>query len=119
MIESFETNIVNTQSTYAGVRPRDHSDHNAVGTLVRQVVEKIKTEPIEEGFERFPAPQVVYYHAYPATNRPKNVVADDLQRKQEIFMSYAKHDGAVCQTIRECYTWPSVYGGFLDRQYTE
>jgi LmbE family N-acetylglucosaminyl deacetylase len=119
LIESFEANIVNTQSTYAGVRPRDHSDHNAIGTLVRQVVEKIKTEPIEEGFERFPAPQVVYYHAYPATNRPKNVVGDELQRKQEIFMSYAKHDGAVCQTIHECYTWPSVYGGFLDRQYTE
>ena len=56
------------------------------------------------------------YMGYPLQSQEVNLDVSAQALKERIFMAYAKHDGAVCQTTAECAS-TRTYGSYLLRQY--
>jgi LmbE family N-acetylglucosaminyl deacetylase len=83
----------------------DHSDHHAVGALVRMALG-----------EQSQGHEFVLYEGYPILQRPVNLVEPAIAAKLTTFLAYAKHDGAVCQSAEECAQL-ITYGSYLTRQY--
>ncbi len=83
----------------------DHADHHAAGILT------------DEAARGYPEPYTIsHYIGYPDKEFPVNLTDDDIVRKQGVFLTYAKFDGAVCQTAFECQQ-TYTYGRYLSRQY--
>ncbi len=83
----------------------DHADHHDVGILTAQAAEAYRQPHT-----------LMRYLGYPNKLLPVNLSDDFVTTKLATFMTYAKFDGAVCQTAFECqgtYT----YGSYLTRQY--
>lgn len=84
----------------------DHSDHRAAGELTRLArAQYVETHRIEA------------YEGYSTKLQPVNLFNEQAISKELTFLTYAKYDGAVCQTAIECrqtYT----YGSYLTRKYT-
>lgn len=110
LIETFHPTEVRSLAPGTGTTVADHSDHAAVGQIVRRVL---------LGYQPDWADSIVHteYVGYPIQELPQNVYDDSLHAKQEMFMAYAQHDGGVCKTIESCYEH-SAYGAYLSRQYT-
>jgi LmbE family N-acetylglucosaminyl deacetylase len=83
----------------------DHSDHHAAGILTDEAVRGYQ-EPFT----------INHYIGYPDKAFPVNISDDDLVLKQAAFLTYAKFDGAVCQSAFECQQ-TYTYGSYLSRQY--
>ncbi len=81
----------------------DHSDHRAVGTLVRSSLAKNNIA-------------IKYYVGYPVHAWQPNVSNDDLSAKSAAFFAYAQHDPGVCRDLMSCRQ-QGVYGFYLERQY--
>lgn len=83
----------------------DHSDHLAGGIITRLAAKKYTD-----------AHTLWAYTGYPVRLQPVNLFDADVADKQETFLTYAKYDGAVCQTAFECHQ-TFTYGSYLIRQY--
>ncbi|MDB5181745.1 MAG: hypothetical protein JWP13_508 [Candidatus Saccharibacteria bacterium] len=83
----------------------DHSDHHSVGTLT-QLARATYTSEVK----------LDTYIGYPTMSQPINLSDDVIADKQVWFLAYAKHDGAVCQSVSECEQL-ITYGSYLARQY--
>ena len=62
----------------------DHSDHHAAAYLAHDASDAY-----------FQAHQITAYLGYPATARPENVFGDDLDRKKEVYYTYAAFDDQI------------------------
>ncbi|HEX8182569.1 MAG TPA: PIG-L family deacetylase [Candidatus Saccharimonadales bacterium] len=85
----------------------DHADHHDVGTLTTEAAASY-LQPHE----------LLQYLGYSNKLLPANLSDDDVTVKQSTFLSYAKFDGAVCQTAFECQN-TYTYGNYLLRQYPQ
>jgi len=103
---------IRTQSTIAGTRFQDHSDHLSVSRFVGRAYSKYETDQ----FNNEVVIPLKHYMGYPIHEHGVNIGGDDLSRKIEIFLNYAKHDGSVCQTSALCLK-NQAYGAYLPRQY--
>lgn len=92
----------------ACVWPFDHSDHLVTGRLARAAATSL-----------YARRRVLGARGYPAMEEtPPNVSGAALARKLDIFLAYARHDPAVCQTATACRADP-FYGPILLRQYLQ
>lgn len=85
----------------------DHSDHLLAGAYTRSALLQYATKNT--------APIIKYYIGYPIDQSPENVSGQDYTDKADMFYSYAKYDGFVCQTVARCKGGP--YDKWLRRQY--
>jgi hypothetical protein len=78
----------------------DHADHHDVGILTAEAADNYTTNH-----------SLTHYLGYPERELPENLPDDMVTAKQNIFLIYAKSDGAVCQTVYECNRarWRSSY----------
>lgn len=83
----------------------DHTDHAAVGTLVAAAA------ATHRGLYTLSA-----YAGYPNRLLEPNLTPEQFGDKQAVFLAYALHDGAVCQTAEDCAA-TVTYGNYLSRQY--
>ena len=86
----------------------DHSDHKSVGSYTDHAMKLYVSNH---------AVTTRYYVGYSGREWPQNVFGEDLSKKTNAFLEYAKHDNAVCQTLEECKKLRS-YGSYLPRQYS-
>jgi LmbE family N-acetylglucosaminyl deacetylase len=83
----------------------DHADHHDSGTLTDEAAAAyLQTHAIQ------------HYVGYPVVGNPVNLPEDRITHKHDAFLAYAKHDGAVCQSVIECQQ-TITYGNYLTRQY--
>ncbi len=90
-----------------GVASGDHPDHQSVGRIVAEAVD---AGPID-------AEVVQYAIGYLAAERPANLDPDVLDRKLEVFASYAAHDPVVARDEIQKYLEVRGFGEWLQRQY--
>lgn len=110
LMMAFRPTEVRYLTPEAGVDISDHSDHAAVGWLVRDFLGRYQSAA-------FTPPLRTEYVGYPQQSLAENVSGELLSRKEASFMAYAKHDNGVCQTLDICYA-QTTYGKYLPRQYT-
>lgn len=103
---------IRTQANFTDSPYADHSDHMAVGRLVKRAHEKYQAQ-LPNG--RLPVP-LKFYIGYPIHQMEENVTGQDLTDKVAMFLQYAKFDGGVCQTSEQCNQNPA-YSAYLRRQY--
>jgi hypothetical protein len=92
----------------------DHHDHHAAAYFGFEAQKSYRTEHSVTG-----------YRGYPISDHPENVRGQDLRDKLDAFYKYASHDPLVdCYDDDSCLrsadnpNVPSVYYGWLRRQYT-
>jgi hypothetical protein len=83
----------------------DHADHRAAGKFTELAAATFLSDHT-----------ITHYMGYAESKLPANLSQEDIEAKQTIFMTYAKFDGAVCQTLFECNK-STAYGDYLARQY--
>lgn len=88
------------------VLKEDHGDHQAVNMLVQLA---LADSPYYKNIQ--------YYIGYHARLLPANLNPDQVQEKYATFLTYAKNDGAVCQSLQDCNKDFDFYGNFMQRQY--
>lgn len=85
----------------------DHPDHQVTGDIVMGTVDSGFLDP----------DRVVYAQGYGSEEREQNLDGETLQRKLEIFVTYATHDPATkCETIEKCMK-TQRFSKWLVRQY--
>jgi LmbE family N-acetylglucosaminyl deacetylase len=88
-----------------GVPDGDHADHAAAGALS------------ELASNKYLLPHAVAnYAGYPDKLLDPNLTNDQVDAKQNVFLAYARYDGAVCQSHNEC-AQTLTYGSYLARLY--
>jgi LmbE family N-acetylglucosaminyl deacetylase len=105
---------IHTQSNYVSATFPDHSDHMAVGRLVQGSYNRYETEQ----YDNVVIIPLMFYTGYPIHGFPANVSGANLAAKEAAFLSYAKFDSGVCQSISKCLQTPT-YEAYLTRQYQE
>jgi LmbE family N-acetylglucosaminyl deacetylase len=95
---------VRTQNPH-GQADGDHADHEAAGTLATLASDAYTVQHT-----------LATYAGYPEMLLDPNLTTEQISGKQIIFLTYAKHDTAVCQTPEDCAA-TMTYGNYLTRQY--
>lgn len=83
----------------------DHSDHVSAGTFAALAA---------AGYDRPHA--LTAYGGYPDKLQVPDLTAEQIAQKQAVFLAYAAHDPAVCQTAAACAS-SDTYGNYLTREY--
>jgi len=112
LIWLYEPSEFNTQSSLAGNKAKDHSDHRTVGLIATKAIKQYNSQQYR-GAVFIP---INYYVGYPIHDRTGNLKSAQFDQKMDIFMEYAAHDGAVCKNRARCSNDPA-YGAYLRRQY--
>jgi LmbE family N-acetylglucosaminyl deacetylase len=113
IMHTYQPTEIHTLSTYPGsANFTDHSDHVATSRLTKDAYDLYE----KEQYNNAVTIPIEHYIGYPVSKLPANVSGTELENKVAIFLSYAKHDGAVCHNQEECHR--TVYGIYLPRQYT-
>lgn len=112
LLDIYAPDEVHIQSTLTSYIYPDHSDHGAAGLYGQAAIDAYGVSRPEVSF------RVERYVGYPMHGLPTNLSESDRYIKQNTFLAYAKHDGAVCQSVVLCNE-RGVYGAYLSRQYTE
>ncbi|MDB5183024.1 MAG: hypothetical protein JWO47_808 [Candidatus Saccharibacteria bacterium] len=105
---------IRTLATYESKAYTDHSDHMTVSRFTTRAYDQYELNQYNNSV----IIPLKHYIGYPIHAFPENVSGDDLGTKTAIFLSYAKHDGSVCQSVEQCAANPA-YGFYLRRQYTQ
>jgi LmbE family N-acetylglucosaminyl deacetylase len=111
LMQLYRPALVRAQATTPSELYPDHSDHIAASHFAERAYEQY------EQAQQVAIP-LVRYLGYPVRDMPANVTDADLAKKQAAFFAYARFDGAVCYSVRDCSNTPT-YGEYLERQYTE
>ncbi|MDB5170043.1 MAG: hypothetical protein JWN82_439 [Candidatus Saccharibacteria bacterium] len=105
---------IHTQANdHSGQFP-DHSDHLATNAFVHQAYNAYNLQ--SGGNLTVP---IINYLGYPVRDQSENLAGKDLERKQDIFFTYAGFDGAICKTAVTICTKTLTYHSYLRRQYSE
>ncbi len=112
LVSIYQPSLINTQSGVVGTTYPDHSDHLSVNWFTNQAYKQFETEK----YDNQVSIPIKYYIGYPIHEMTANLTAAEVKGKQAIFMTYAKYDGYVCQTIEACMQNPS-YNAYLTREY--
>lgn len=107
IIQKFSANTVRTQSAYTNKEHKDHSDHLAAADLTNQAFVLSGTSATST---------LKHYLGYTTRQFAQNVTDSNLSSKMNIFLSYAQHDVAVCNSAEACMS-SDTYGNYLKRQY--
>lgn len=83
----------------------DHADHAAVGAFTSRAAAAYTS-----------LHTLAMYAGYPDARLDPNLNETQITNKQAVFLAYAPHDGAVCQTAEACAA-SATYGNYLARQY--
>ena len=105
---------IRTLATYVSTVYPDHSDHMTVSRFT----DKAHSNYEDRQFNNNVSIPIKHYIGYPVHAMPVNVSGKELSDKTAVFLSYAKHDGSVCQTAMICATEPA-FGSYLNHQYTQ
>ena len=105
IISTYKPNVIRTQAADL-ILKEDHGDHQAVNKLVQ--LSLTDTKYIKD---------IQYYLGYHVRILPVNLSPDQVQEKYATFLTYAKNDGAVCQSVHDCNKDFDFYGNFIHRQY--
>jgi len=112
LMHAYQPAEIRTQSGFTGSRYRDHSDHIAVGSLVKKAYSAYEAQQYEDQV----AIPLEFYIGYPVHERPANVFGSDLAQKEATFLVYSKFDGGACQSLQQCLANPA-YNAYLTREY--
>jgi LmbE family N-acetylglucosaminyl deacetylase len=112
LMHAYDPSEIHTQANYVSTKYPDHSDHIAVGQIVKQAYARYE----QEQFENSVNVPLSYYIGYPIHEFPANVSDGDLIAKEAIFNEYSKFDGGVCHSNAQCTKDPA-YGAYLPREY--
>ena len=112
LIKVYRPSDIRTQATFASKQYPDHSDHMSVSKFVEKAYKIYEASNLTNDS----AIPIKHYIGYPIHSMPQNVFGTDLINKIAVFLSYAKHDLAVCQSQQSCST-NQAYGYYLKRQY--
>jgi LmbE family N-acetylglucosaminyl deacetylase len=112
LMANYQASTIHTQSSLHGTLYVDHSDHQAAGAFAKRAFDAYA----QQQFDGQASLTIKYYVGYPVRQLPVNLTAEEIARKQAVFLKYAKHDGAVCHTAAQC-DQTSTYGSYLKRQY--
>lgn len=104
VMQADQPSYIRTQNP-TGAADGDHADHAAVGQLTT----------LASAMYVIPH-KLATYMGYPDTHLDVNLTSDQIMAKKSVFLSYAQHDEAVCQTDVEC-AQNVTYGNFLPREY--
>ena len=105
IVNTYKPNVIRTQAADL-ILKEDHGDHQAVNKLVQ--LSLADTNYIKD---------IQYYLGYHVRILPANLSPDQVQEKYATFLTYAKNDGAVCQSVHDCNKDFDFYGNFMHRQY--
>lgn len=112
LLHTYQPTEIRTQADYVSTIYPDHSDHINVGAYVKKAYKQFEQQQYGD--------QVViplkFYIGYPIHQMAPNVSGADLAAKEAAFLSYAKFDGATCQSLQQCQQ-SSTYGTYLTREY--
>ncbi|MEO6513330.1 MAG: PIG-L family deacetylase [Candidatus Saccharimonadales bacterium] len=114
IMQIYQPAQIRTQATVPSESFPDHSDHIAASLFARKAYEQYE----QSQYNNEAAIPLLRYVGYPVREREPNVVDGDLAKKQAAFFAYARFDGAVCYSMRDCSNTPT-YWDYLERQYTE
>jgi LmbE family N-acetylglucosaminyl deacetylase len=114
IMQIYQPAQIHTQATAGSDNYPDHSDHMAAS----QFAQKAYDAYLQAQYDNQVAIPFARYIGYPVRDMPANVAGDDLSHKQAAFFAYARFDGAVCYSMRDCSNTPT-YWSYLERQYTE
>lgn len=103
---------IRTLANYPGYNYPDHSDHITTSFYAKRAYRRYLSQLAANQT----VPPIEFYVGYPVRGRPPNVFDPDLQQKEAAFLTYARSDGAVCNSVRDCSTNP-VFKAYLSRQY--
>lgn len=110
LLRTYQPSEVRSQSAYTDSVYPDHSDHRAAGSYAQAATaayqQQLSGEQIPE----------LFYIGYPVHGFAENVMGQDLTDAIEAFLAYAKYDGSVCQTEKQCALTPT-YNAYLRTQY--
>lgn len=112
LMHFYQPTEIRTQANYIGRQFPDHSDHMAVGSLVKQSYSLYE----QQQFENSIVIPLKFYIGYPIHPMPANVSGLDLQAKTEAFLEYAQFDTAVCHNMAQCNKDLNI-SVYLRRQY--
>lgn len=109
-IKVYNPSEIRTQANDTAPGIDDHSDHITTGKLTG----------LAAGLYRFTEPKaqlsLEFYMGYPIRALSTNVTTDDMQRKTEAFLAYARHDVMICKTPSNCNL--GIYNNYLNREYS-
>jgi LmbE family N-acetylglucosaminyl deacetylase len=112
LLSIYQPSQVRLQSAYNDTVYPDHSDHRAAGRYGQAAMAAYAQQlpsgsaPISE----------LFYIGYPVHGLVENVTGQDLADATKVFLAYAKYDGGVCQTQKQCDLTPT-YNAYLRTQY--
>jgi LmbE family N-acetylglucosaminyl deacetylase len=112
IMHTYQPSQIRTQANVASGSYTDHSDHIAVGKFTQRAYRQYEDRQFE-GKVTIP---MSLYVGYPVREHPQNVFGQDLQDSEDLFLAYARFDGAVCQSVQQC-THGSTIEAYLQRQY--
>ena len=112
IMQIYQPTELRTQSIVRGNEYPDHGDHNAVGVFASEAFNKFQDQRFE-GKVKLP---LTYYIGYPIHALPNNLTTEQISKKADIFLTYAKYDGSVCRNFDKCLQHTN-YGIYIDRQY--
>ena len=112
LLATYRPSVVRAQSSYNDVVYPDHSDHLAAGSYAQAAVAAYSQQLASDNSSI----QKVFYIGYPVHSMSENVSGQDLIDVTNVFMAYAKYDGGVCQTEKQCELTPT-YNSYLHTQY--
>ncbi|GAA0548226.1 hypothetical protein GCM10010172_32600 [Paractinoplanes ferrugineus] len=92
IMHDFQPNVVRTHDYVGKYGDGDHSDHHSAGYFALAAHKQYFSTPH----------QVHALMAYPSSNQPENLTAQQRNRKLDTFLTYAAHDDYVCQTASAC-----------------
>ncbi len=112
LMQLYQPAELRTQSAIADEAFPDHSDHGQVGEYATAAASGYEqSRPL--GSSQF---TLYFYVGYPVHGWPYNVSGQDLVDSTTTFLTYARHDGGVCQSEAQCESTPT-YNAYLHTQY--
>ncbi len=114
LMHTYQPTEIRTMATLINTQYPDHSDHMSVSRFVEKAYAQYETSQ----FNNSVVIPIKHFIGYPVHALPENVSGKELEDKTAAFLSYAKHDGGVCQSVDACAVNPA-YGFYLPRQYTQ
>ena len=107
LMNTYKPDIIRTQNFVDSYNSAvDHSDHYTTAYLTQAASQVYSTSHI-----------LIGYYDYEIDSKPQNIFVTDVTAKENTFISYAKYDPNVCQTLSACLADPR-YGGWFLREYT-